>query len=227
MDLLKNKRLVFHIHTNFSHDSINNPKKVVDYLFLNNVSAAIITDHDSIEGAVIAQNYALKKYGDKFEVIVGEEVSTEFGDIIVFPLIYPIKTQDIKQVIFEAKKQNAYLCLPHPYDHHNLFSIHTPIITESIDFVEIINSRVNKNKNEFAIKYASYFKKKIIVGVDGHLMSELLNNYNMFNDNMGNKFVINKMSNKRNIRLSQMITYYKKLNIIRLFKYMILYIINS
>ena len=226
MELLKNKRAVFHIHTCYSHDSLNNPLKIVDYLYLNNIQLAVITDHNSIKGALIARDYAKKKYGDNFEVIIGEEISTNIGDIIAFPLSSLINTRDINQVIIEAKKQNAYLCLPHPYEHHNLFTIHTSIIIENIDFVEIINSRTNKSKNDFAIEYASHFNKKNIVGVDGHLMSELHNNFNIFNENMDNNFVINKMSNKRNIRLSQIITYYKKLDIIRILKYILLYLIN-
>ena len=51
MDIF-NKKIVFHIHTKYSHDCNLEPALIVDTLFKGNISAAIITDHNSIQGAI-------------------------------------------------------------------------------------------------------------------------------------------------------------------------------
>ena len=149
MDIF-NKKIVFHIHTKYSHDSNLEPALIVDTLFKGNISAAIITDHNSIQGAIEAKSYAEKKYGDKFNVIVGEEVKTDIGDIIGFPLKDEIQLVDHLEVISNIKSQGGYVCLPHPYKSHNLLRIHDSDFIELIDFIEIFNRRF---KTEAAESY--------------------------------------------------------------------------
>lgn len=221
-----NKKVVFHIHTRFSHDSLNNPEDIIDNLYKNGIDVAVITDHNEIKGALIAQQYAQVKYKNKISVIVGEEVVTDIGDLIVFPITTRIESYKIQEVLDTAKSQNAFVCLPHPYESHDLFKIHTQEFVNSIDFVEIVNSRVSVLKNGYAKEYATHFNKKIIVGVDAHLISELQNNSNFFINDNENEYKINKFSSKRNKRISQLISNLKKKKLIKIFKYLILSIFN-
>lgn len=226
MDWLINKKLAFHIHTKYSPDSLSSPKEIIDILFNFNFNAVIITDHNTIEGALIAKQYAEKKY-PTFHVIIGEEISTDIGDVIAFPLNENIKENTFVNVIISAKKMGALICMPHPYEAHDLQKIHTPEILDKIDFIEVNNSRINFEQNTYAIQYAEFYKKKKIVGTDAHLLKELYNNYNYFKSIEENEYTIIKYSKKRYIRLSQLITYYRERNFAKIFKYLFLYVVNK
>ena len=70
-----------HIHTNFS-DGWPSPAEVVDFArSRTSLSVIAITDHDTIEGALRAREYA-ERTGRGPEIIVGEEVSSRDGHIV-------------------------------------------------------------------------------------------------------------------------------------------------
>lgn len=223
MDLL-NKKINFHIHTKYSFDSFLEPAFIVDYLFENGYELAVITDHNTINGAVEAKNYAKKKYGNKFQVIVGEEVKSDIGDIIGFPVKDEVKPGNYKDVINEFKKQGAMLCLPHPYKSHNLFLIHQDEFINHFDFIEVFNARLNEKLNEHAMDLANKYEKIKIVGNDAHVKDDLLNCSVLYTGSYDSpSFVINK-TKIRNIRKSQMINYWKKKKLFQTLKYTSLYI---
>lgn len=226
MDWLTNKKLAFHVHTKFSHDSFASPEGVIDFLFDSGYNAVVITDHNTIDGALIAKQYADLKY-PSFQVIIGEEISTDIGDIIAFPLNKIIKEGTFLNVIENAKKSDALICLPHPYESHDLQKIHTSEFLQMIEFVEVYNSRISLKKNLFAVQYAEYYNKNKIVGTDAHIIKELNNNYNYFKSIKENEYIIVKYSKRRYIRISQFITYYKKMDFVKMLKYMFLIIINK
>ena len=70
-----------HIHTTYS-DGLMSPEETIDFVATQtDLRVIAITDHDTIEGALIAQHYA-RRYTGRLEVIVGQEVSTNEGDIV-------------------------------------------------------------------------------------------------------------------------------------------------
>lgn len=226
MDIF-NKKIVFHIHTKYSFDSDLEPALIVDTLFKENISVAIITDHNSIQGAIEAKSYAEKKYRDKFNVIVGEEVKTDIGDIIGFPLKEEIQLVDHLEVIADIKRQGGYVCLPHPYKSHNLLRIHDHDFIELMDFIEIFNGRTSAKLNSYANELAAKFKKKVIVGSDIHVKKELLNTYFIFNENME---IIESETNyikKRTYRKHQFDQNLKKKNLKESAEYAFLALINK
>ncbi|BDQ02787.1 PHP domain-containing protein [Ignavibacterium sp.] len=226
MDIL-NKKINFHIHTKYSFDSLLEPSFIVDYLFQNGFDAAIITDHNTIKGAVEAQEYATKKYKDKFTVIIGEEVKSDIGDIIGFPLEEEVEPGDWETVVMKMKQQGAFLCLPHPYKSHNLFLIHQEEFINQFDFIEIFNARINDKLNEHAFNLAEKYKKIKIVGNDAHVKSDLLNCSNYYDGSLETPVFTTNKTHLRNVRHSQIINYYKKRNIAETLKYSLLYFIGK
>lgn len=228
MERLLNKKTAFHVHTKYSYDSILSPENVIDYLVYIGYGQVIITDHDNIDGALFANEYANRKYSDRFQVIIGEEISTNIGDIIGFPLQEQIKANNYKDCFRKIKEQNAYICLPHPYKQHDLFEIHIPSFIDCIDFVETFNSRLTPALNSYAEKYADYFNKKKIFGSDAHLANELNNAGFLFtSSNFDIEIIKNKYSNNKNIRRSQSIKYLKKKQYLKTIKYFILEKLNK
>lgn len=226
MDIF-NKKVVFHIHTKYSHDSNLEPELIVDTLFNQNISCAIITDHNAIKGAIEAKKYADKMYGDKFNVIVGEEVKTDIGDIIGFPISNEIQLVDHQAVISEIKNQGGYVCLPHPYKSHNLFRIHDPKFLELVDFIEIFNGRTSEKLNNYANELAEKFKKKVIIGSDIHVKKELLNTYFIFNETLEIIESHKQYISKRSYRTHQLMQNIKKKNVKECVEYAFLAILNK
>ena len=223
MEKLLNKKTAFHIHTKYSIDSNLNPEDIVDFLIMNKYDQVVITDHDSIEGAIVAKEYSQSRYGDKFHVIIGEEISTDIGHIIGFPLQNLITQNNYEECFSKIKEQNGFICLPHPYKQHDMFDIHIPSVVDSIDFVETFNSRVTQDQNRYASKYADYFKINKIIGSDAHIHEEL-NNTSFSFTTPGFKIRITKngYSNIKNIRTSQYVKYRKLKHYPRMLKYFIL-----
>lgn len=226
MDIL-NKKINFHIHTKYSQDSLLEPSFIVDYLFQNGYEIAIITDHNTIQGALEAKLYAEKKYKEKFIVIVGEEVKSDIGDIIGFPIVSEVKPANYQSVIQQMREQNSLICLPHPYKSHNLDLIHQEEFINQFDFIEIFNSRIDDKFNKQAEILANKFNKYKIVGNDAHVKLDLLNCYNYFRDNFNNLEFKTKQTSIKNVRKSQIISSYKKKDLIKFLKYLFLFLIGK
>jgi predicted metal-dependent phosphoesterase TrpH len=204
------------------------PEEIVEYYYAEGYEIIIITDHNEIEGALIARNYAEETYPGKIEVVIGEEIKTDIGDIIGFPLTERIETGNAEEVIREIKKQGAFVCLPHPYHEHNLFQIHNEHFVKNIDFVEIYNCRVlNKKLNQYAEEYCCKFNKKSIIGTDAHLKRELGNAHFKLENNFVLKEEYRRESSRRNIRLSSLIKAVKTRRYSRILPLVVLYVIGK
>lgn len=227
MEVLKNTKTIFHVHTYHSIDSFLKPDFIVDSFYNAKIDNVIITDHNSIRGAVEAKDYAEKKYGDRINVIIGEEVKTDIGDIIGFPISTEIQLKDHTKVIDEIKNQGGFVCLPHPYKSHNLMKIHEQQFIDSIDFIEIFNARISKKLNGYAEEMASYYNKNTIVGADAHVKGDLFNASFTFNNSLEIIECSTTYTTKRNFRLSQLVQNLKEKNIAGIIKYMSLSLINK
>lgn len=224
---ISNKKIVFHIHTKYSSDSNSEPSEIVDSLVKSGIDTAIITDHNTIKGAVEAKKYSEKKYGEKFKVIIGEEVLSDIGDIIGFPITNEIPKGNYQDVISSMKEMEAYICLPHPYKSHDCFLIHEEQFLTQFDFIEIYNSRINQKLNEYAVKLNQKHKKIPIIGNDAHTIEDLKNCFVKYNDKME---IVESLTNPtpiKNIRKSQMIDAKKKHKTNDIIKYFFLSFINK
>ena len=73
-------RADLHMHTTVS-DGWPTPKELVDHAARRaSLDVIAVTDHDTIEGALRAQEHAAKRV--RFQVIIGEEVSSRDGHIV-------------------------------------------------------------------------------------------------------------------------------------------------
>ena len=211
------KKTAFHIHTYYSFDSVLKPKEVVDYYASAGFKIAVITDHNEILGAVEASEYAAGKYGPDFTVVTGEEIKTEIGDIIGFPLTEKIGSCSFYSAVCKIRRQGGLICLPHPYSEHDLLKIHTDEILGHLDFVEIFNCRLlDPRLNYFAKRYAEAYNKKEIIGIDAHIKNELGNGWFSWDDDYKIKESGTRLSTKRNIRLSSIIKAFKNKKYLRI-----------
>lgn len=155
-----------HIHSHYSHDSLNPPRIILKCAKRKGLDTIAVTDHNTIKGGVEAAKYA-KEIG--VDVIIGEEVLTNAGDIIGLYLTEDIQSRDYNAVIQEIHSQGGLVVFPHPYRGHKIIDEIAPLV----DFIEVWNGRANDIQNMQAYKLAEKFHKKQVIGSDAHLIHEV------------------------------------------------------
>ncbi len=169
---MKTIRTEFHCHTRYSKDSLLDPQTLLEVSRRKKIDRLVITDHNTIEGALRAQEIEPER------VIVGEEIMTLAGELLAFFLkeeIPPGLPPD--ETITRLRAQNAFICVSHPFDHlrkghWNLSKLEE--IVPHVDAIETFNARCmwpgfNDKAREFARKH----NKLEIVGSDAHAAFEL------------------------------------------------------
>ncbi len=198
------RRYEIHLHTKYSSCSSLEPLDILRTAQRLHLDGVAVTDHNTIKGALktrqLVDKMRTKKKGvkgrikDDFEIIIGEEVSTDIGHVLVYYVNKEIKRGDIHRVIEEARSQGALVVLAHPF---NLISEKLskvlplsrtsakvdPELLRQFDAVEVFNSRcLLKKDNELSAKLAERFKIPIVGGSDAHFRNEIGNTLIEFDD---------------------------------------------
>lgn len=102
-----------HFHTWHSIDSFISPKDAVNLAIKKDIRVLAITDHDTIEGAKVASNYA-KKHNLPVEIIIGEEIYTNGGHVIGLFLKTRVPSfQSLEDTLIQIKAQGGLTIVPH------------------------------------------------------------------------------------------------------------------
>lgn len=162
----------FHCHTIFSKDSLTSPRKLVETCRRKGIDRVVVTDHNTIAGALAAQKL------DPELVIVGEEIMTTRGEILtafvteeVPPMLSPQET------IRRLKGQGAFVSVSHPFDSLRNGAWQEEDLLEilpDVDAIEVFNSRcMNPQFNWLANEFARRHDMAGTVGSDAHAPFEL------------------------------------------------------
>jgi predicted metal-dependent phosphoesterase TrpH len=169
-------RADFHMHTHYSLDSLSKPKDVLAAALKRRLSAIAITDHDEISGAFEAREIAEDEHLP-LQVVVGEEVSTDEGDLLTYFLKKRIAPGPLADVLSEVKKQGAICSAAHPYDfiRHGIKVESIPAsLLAKIDAIEAFNARITiPSHNARALAFAVSHRKPVLAGSDAHHPSEV------------------------------------------------------
>jgi hypothetical protein len=105
-----------HMHTNYS-DGTGSVEEVLEFAHRHtSLDVIAITDHDTIEGALRARDLAATR-DYRFEVIVGEEISTREGHLLALFLREPIAPdQSIERSIELVHAQGGLAVVAHPFN---------------------------------------------------------------------------------------------------------------
>lgn len=155
-----------HIHSKYSPDSLLKPETIIKVAKKRGLNGVAITDHNTLKGGVEALK--INKDPD-FEIIVGSEIRTEYGDILGLFLNEEILDHSFDNVVDEIKSQGGISVLAHPYRHYN-----TPEdIINRVDLVEGFNARSKQFHNLKSIELTGKFDKSMTAGSDTHLYFEV------------------------------------------------------
>jgi predicted metal-dependent phosphoesterase TrpH len=165
-------RVEFHCHTIYSKDSLTRPRDLVDACRRKGIDRVIVTDHNLIAGARVAQ--AL----DPDLVIVGEEIMTTRGEILAAFVTDEIpKGLTPQETIRRLKDQGAFISVSHPFDRWRNGHWHEEDLLEilqEVDAIEVYNSRCMLPRfNRAARQFAEKHNLAGMVGSDAHAVFEL------------------------------------------------------
>jgi hypothetical protein len=182
----------FHCHTILSKDSLAQPEDLVHICRRKGIDRVVITDHNSIQGALMAHRL------DPELVIVGEEILTTRGEILAAFVRESIPAHlTPKETIARLKAQDAFISVSHPFDHFRKGGWREAdllAILPLVDAIEVFNSRcMSPNFNSRAREFAEKHRIPGTVGSDAHALCELGRSVMMlesFEDSRGLRQVI-------------------------------------
>lgn len=133
-------RAVTHIHTRKSWDGIIRPDALVDHLEDAGIGLALVTDHDSFDGARAVAEVAADR-NLEIQIPVAAEIRTDLGDlVVVLDEAEPPRIEDLKHwrdLISTVRDLGGIVWFPHPFRGHD----NPQALAEHSDVIEMFNSR--------------------------------------------------------------------------------------
>jgi len=167
---MKPLKVEFHCHTIFSKDSLTRPKSLVEAARRKGIDRLIVTDHDSIDGALEAKSY------DPELVIVGEEIMTTRGALLAAFVSEEIPAGlEPHEALRRLRAQGAFISVSHPFDTLRGWKLpHLLEIFPLVDAIETFNARcMDASYNWQAQEFARQHNLASTVGSDAHTLREL------------------------------------------------------
>ena len=165
-------KVEFHCHTIYSRDSLSSLEDVLKKCDERGVDRLAITDHNTIRGALRAQEM------DPQRVIVGEEIVTREGGEILALFVKEEIPRGLPAVeaIRRLKEQDAFISLSHPFDYgrHGWSRSLLEKVLPDLDAIEVFNARtILPEINQRAARYATEYELAGTVGSDAHQLLEV------------------------------------------------------
>lgn len=165
-------RADLHVHTVYSSDSLTPLSVVEEFVFRRGLEALAITDHNTIEGALMLRQRA------PFVVIVGEEIHSNQGEIIGLFLQEPIPPAlSPAETVRLIHEQGGLVCIPHPMDRVRSSAISPEALEDNapeVDIVEVLNARITfPGDNRLAEAWARWHDVCQSAGSDAHHATEI------------------------------------------------------
>lgn len=174
-------RLDLHCHSKYSNDAALSPAHIARIAKQKNLVVAI-TDHNTA-GAWKEYSLACKEL--KVPFVLGQEQKVFFdgrlaGELLFYFLNEEIKSHDALVAIDEAREQQAFVSVAHPFEAIRTFHsgkfFGLEEIAKKLDAVEVYNSRcLWAHPNSLASDFAAKKLLGITAGSDAHFAEEIGN----------------------------------------------------
>ena len=177
-----NMKIDLHCHTEASADCSTPLELFPARCRERGVWVQAITDHDQIWGAQklqeMVEEQKIKKAGFPLTIIVGEEVSTIYGEIIGLFLKEKIPAgMSPKETVEAIKEQDGLVLLPHGFDPLKRWRLQPSAletIEDEIDIVETFNARISQLRwNQAAVEWSKVHKRPMSAGSDAHTLADI------------------------------------------------------
>lgn len=175
-----------HLHTTAS-DGTATVRELLAHVAQTDIQVIAVTDHDTITGALEARQLA-GAFG--LEVIVGEEVSTREGHLLVLFLEQALPPgRPLAETAAAARAQSALVIAPHPFDFLVRSVGRTSVLgprsdttwADHVDAIEAFNAGVwAPQANALAARFAAEHGLSTIGGSDSHHLPTVGRGYTLF-----------------------------------------------
>ncbi len=163
----------FHCHTIYSKDSLTRPEQLLTTCQRKGIDRVVITDHNTIAGALQAQKL------DPVRFIVGEEIKTSNGSEILAAYVKEEIPKGLApmEAIERLRQQDAFISVSHPFDrlrkgHWELEALLE--ILPYVDALETFNARcLDAGFNSQAQEFARQHNLPGTAGSDAHTVMEV------------------------------------------------------
>jgi predicted metal-dependent phosphoesterase TrpH len=162
----------FHCHTIYSKDGLTSLGTLLATCQRKNVDRVVITDHNTIQGALLARQM------DPGRVIIGEEIMTSAGELLAIFVSEGVPRGLTPQdAIARLREQGAFISVSHPFD--TLRSGHWEpadllSILPQVDALETFNARcLWPGFNRRALAFARQHGLPGTAGSDAHTAFEI------------------------------------------------------
>lgn len=174
----------FHTHTKYSIEpkfgfileirALHGPERLIKTAIKRGLDVLTITDHDTLNGAIIGEKYVKKNKIEGFTFIKGEEITTSRGHMLgigleeaIKPGLSPQETAD------RIKAQGGAVIAPHPFGGYGLRDYLTK--TKGIDAMEVFSpvywfNSIIKLKTNFYPKFAEKHHFGHVASTDAHVL---------------------------------------------------------
>jgi len=171
-----------HSHTNYSDGQLS-PEQNILWHIANGYTAMILSDHNDVEGGIVAQKIAREKYNDQIKVIVAQEYSccrihmNLIGINQTVPSYAFPSDEQLQEAINMTHAMGGLVSVNHiPWSYFSL-SEQVPLQTLfswGVDFVEVVNQGTFDYQSYI---YANTVGMGIISGTDMHTPSSGVNGW--------------------------------------------------
>ncbi len=166
-----------HIHTTVS-DGRASPREAALTAYEKGLDFIAVTDHDSFEGAVKAKR-AAESMGLELVVIIGSEVRTTAGDILVYCLEPPERMPRDPLELADYMRDEGCLVVPaHPFDKRRK-GIGELVYEARWDAIEVFNSYSDPWSNRRAEEAARRLGLPGLANSDAHVPEAIGAAYNL------------------------------------------------
>ncbi|MHC1773600.1 MAG: PHP domain-containing protein [Flexilinea sp.] len=163
-------RIDCHLHSEYSPDSLSGLEELLSRAKEIGLGKLIITDHNTIAGAVKLQ----QSYPES--VIVGEEIQTTGGEILALFVREEIPAYlEPLEAFRRLRDQDAFISLSHPYAFSRMGWKEEEMLRYKpfLDAIETANGRNTPGMNHKASEFAKANGLAGTAGSDGHAVREL------------------------------------------------------
>ena len=164
-------KLEFHCHTMYSKDSLMHPAQLIRIARAIGIDRIVVTDHNTICGALAARQLAPDM------IIIGEEIQTTEGELLAAFIDREVPAGlEPGAAIKLLKDQNAFISVSHPFDAMRSGWKPETLVNflDSLDAIEVFNSRtIRPQHNEAAKIFAEDHALSATAGSDCHAPIEV------------------------------------------------------
>lgn len=185
-----------HVHTGYSYDSSASPKEMIDVALEKGIDCLAITDHNEIEGALEAIEYAK---GKPILIIPGIEIKSKEGDILGLNVREIIPNQlSARETIKRIKELGGLAIIAHPFGWFCSFKGDLESLVSEVDGIEVLNASIFGPGNKIALDFAQKYNLAITAGSDAHFPNFVGRCYlEIPGQNLSIKEILEKIKNKK------------------------------